>query len=263
MAAHSNNNRNQSTCIEKGKPTNNNKIRQHEKTNPSFNSPCHFSLSNTYFSQTVAIAIVIAVHPDNRQQHMRQVLSPPPAACSGGSGSGNSSWYCKHLAMAACKSFPPAYAHQQLQCWIKTWLISPPLSPLPCNKVTINNQSSSSLWPLKLLPAYATLSPLTPCCCCCRHYGATALANALLLPLKLCYRQAAASAAKLATPAMLPPPPPLLPRCHCRATNAYKIKKINTIDYHFFHHDGNSSMQQRWRRSHETTMIAILLFATT
>jgi hypothetical protein len=91
MAAHSNNNRNQSTCIEKGKPTNNNKIRQHEKTNPSFNSPCHFSLSNTYFSQTVAIAIVIAVHPDNRQQHMRQVLSPPPAACSGGSGSGNSS----------------------------------------------------------------------------------------------------------------------------------------------------------------------------
>jgi hypothetical protein len=110
-AACSNDNRNQSTCIEKGKPKNNNKIRQHEKTNQSFHFPCPFSLSNTFFAQTVAIAIVIAVHPDNRQRHMRPALSPPPAACSGGSGSGNSSGYCKHLAMAGCKSFPPAYAH--------------------------------------------------------------------------------------------------------------------------------------------------------
>jgi hypothetical protein len=89
----------------------NNKIRQHEKTNPSFNSPCPFSLSNTFFAQTVAIAIVIAIHPDNRQQHMRPALSPPPAARSVGSSSGDSSRYREHLAMAACKSFPPAYAH--------------------------------------------------------------------------------------------------------------------------------------------------------
>jgi hypothetical protein len=60
--------RNQSTCIEKGKPKNNNKIRQHEKTNPSFNSPSPFLLSNPMFAQTVAIVIVIAVHPDDRQQ---------------------------------------------------------------------------------------------------------------------------------------------------------------------------------------------------
>jgi hypothetical protein len=112
MAAHSNNDRNQSTCIEKDKPKNNNKIRQHEKTNPSFNSPCLFSLSNNFFVQTVAIAIVIAVHPDDCQRHMRPALSSPPAAHSRGSGSGNSSRYRKHLAMAACKSFPPAYAHQ-------------------------------------------------------------------------------------------------------------------------------------------------------
>jgi hypothetical protein len=48
MAARSNEDRNQSPCIEKGKPKNNNKIRQHEKPNPSFNSPCPFSLSNTF-----------------------------------------------------------------------------------------------------------------------------------------------------------------------------------------------------------------------
>jgi hypothetical protein len=59
--------RNQSTCIEKGKPKNNNKIRQHEKTNPSFHSPSPFPLSNPFFAQTVAIAIVIAIHPDNPQ----------------------------------------------------------------------------------------------------------------------------------------------------------------------------------------------------
>ncbi len=70
--------RNQSTCIEKGKPINNNKIRQHEKTNPSFNSPSPFPLSNPFFAQTVSIAIVIAVHPNDRQWCMRPALSPPP-----------------------------------------------------------------------------------------------------------------------------------------------------------------------------------------
>jgi hypothetical protein len=82
MAAHSNDGRNESTCIEKGKPKNNKKIRQHEKTNPSFNSPSPFPLSNPFFAQTDAIAIVIAVHPDNCQRCMRPTLSPPqqPAA---------------------------------------------------------------------------------------------------------------------------------------------------------------------------------------
>jgi hypothetical protein len=41
--------RNQSTYIEKGKPKNNSKIRQHEKTNPSLNSPSPFPLSNPFF----------------------------------------------------------------------------------------------------------------------------------------------------------------------------------------------------------------------
>jgi hypothetical protein len=73
--------RNQSTCIEKGKPKNNNKIRQHEKMNPSFNSPSPFPLSNPFFAQTVAIEIVIAVHPDNHRNACGQP-SPPqqPAA---------------------------------------------------------------------------------------------------------------------------------------------------------------------------------------
>ncbi len=70
--------RNQLTCIEKGKPKNNNKIRQHEKTNPSFNSPSPFPLFGPFFAQTVAIAIVITVHPDNCQWRMRPALPPPP-----------------------------------------------------------------------------------------------------------------------------------------------------------------------------------------
>jgi hypothetical protein len=78
-AARSDNGRNQLTCIEKGKPKNNNKIRQHEKTNPSLNSPSPFSLSNPFFAQTVTIAIVIAIHHDNRQRRMRPALSPPPS----------------------------------------------------------------------------------------------------------------------------------------------------------------------------------------
>ncbi len=73
--------RNQSTCIEKGKPKNNYKISQHEK-NPSFNSPSPSPLSNPFFAQTVAIVIVITIHPDDRQQRMRPALPPPqqPAA---------------------------------------------------------------------------------------------------------------------------------------------------------------------------------------
>jgi hypothetical protein len=61
-----------------------------KKTNPSFNSPSSFSLSNPFFAQTVTFAIVIAVHCNNRQQCMRPALSPLSAACSGGSGSEDS-----------------------------------------------------------------------------------------------------------------------------------------------------------------------------
>jgi hypothetical protein len=82
-----------------------------KKTNPSFNSPSPFSLSNPFFAQTITIVIVIAIHHDDRQQHMWPALSPLPAACSEGSGSNDSSQFCKYLAVAACKSFPPAFAH--------------------------------------------------------------------------------------------------------------------------------------------------------
>jgi hypothetical protein len=64
------------------------------------------------------------------------------------------------------------------------------------------------------------LLPLTLRCCHCRHHAAAALPNALLLPLKLHFRQAATSAPKLAAAAVLPPPLPLLLCCHRRATTA-------------------------------------------
>ncbi len=182
---------------------NNNKIRQHEKK-LSLNFPSPFPLSNPFFAQTVAITIVIAVQPSNRQWRMWPALSPPPlTASSKGSGKGDSSWSRKYLAVAVCKSFPQAYADGRLHRQIKTLLISsitPPLppSPLPHNKVTINNHRR-------------------------HHHSATALPNALLLPLKLRFHQATASPAKLAAIAMLPPPPPLLPCCQRRATTAYKI----------------------------------------
>jgi hypothetical protein len=76
-AARSNNGRNQLTCIEKNKPKNNNKIRQHEKTNPSFNSFSPYSLFNPFFAQTITIVIVITVHCKNCQRRMQPVLSPP------------------------------------------------------------------------------------------------------------------------------------------------------------------------------------------
>ncbi len=115
--------------------------------------------------------------------------------------------------------------HHPLQQLPATHAASPLTSPspLPCNKGTNNNQSSSSLWWLKLLSAHAILPPPTHCCCYCHHHATTAFPNALLLPLKLHFCQAATSAAKLATAAMLPPPPPLLPHCQRRVTTAYKI----------------------------------------
>jgi hypothetical protein len=76
---------------------------------------------------------------------------------------------------------------------------------------------------------------------CCHRRAAAALLNALPLPPKLRFRQAAASAAKLATAAAVLPPP----RCHRHATTAYKIKEkcIMLLTYLFFHHDGNRSKQ--------------------
>jgi hypothetical protein len=75
-AACSDNGRNQLTCIEKDKPKNNNKIRQHEKKT-SFNSLSPFSLFNPFFAQTITIAIVITVHCNDHQQCMQPALSPP------------------------------------------------------------------------------------------------------------------------------------------------------------------------------------------
>jgi hypothetical protein len=63
-------------------------------------------------------------------------------------------------------------------------------------------------------------------CYRCHHHPPTAFPKALLLPLKLRFRQAAASTTKLAAAAVLPPPPPPPPRCHRRATTVYKFKKI-------------------------------------
>jgi hypothetical protein len=84
--------RNQSTYIETEKPKINNKIIQHEKTNPSLNSPSTFPLSNPFFAQTVAIMIVITIPPGDLQSDTCGLPSPPPQTPrSKGSGSGNSS----------------------------------------------------------------------------------------------------------------------------------------------------------------------------
>jgi hypothetical protein len=48
-----------------------------KKSNPSFNSFSPFSLFNPFFAQTIAIAIVITVHRNGRQQRMQPALSPP------------------------------------------------------------------------------------------------------------------------------------------------------------------------------------------
>jgi hypothetical protein len=63
------------TCIEKDKPKNNNKIRQHEKNKPIFQF-----LSNPFFAQTITIAIVIAVHRNDCWRCLQPALSPsfPP-----------------------------------------------------------------------------------------------------------------------------------------------------------------------------------------
>ncbi len=176
-AARSNNGRNQLTCIEKDKPKNNNKIRQHEKNKPIFQFLLFFFLVQPLFF--------------------------------------SNSHHCD------CH-------HRPLQ-WLPAMHAASPLthpSPLLCNKGTINNQSSLSSWRLKLLSAHAILPLPTHHCCCCHHHAAATFPNALLLPLKLHFRQAAASAAKLGAATMLLPPP----CCRCRHLYLQNIKKCNTID---------------------------------
>jgi hypothetical protein len=92
--------------------------------------------------------------------------------------------------------------------------------------------------PLQSLSAYTMLPPPMPCC---RHGRCTiaALPNVLPLPPKSSFRQDATSATKLDATATLPPP-----RCHHRATTAYKIKeKYIILLTYFFYHDGNGSKQ--------------------
>ncbi len=151
-AAHSKNSRNQLTCVEKDKPKNNNKIRQHEKIKPVFQFLLSFFLVQTLFCS----------NNHHCDCHHRPMMQRPPAT---------------HAASPL-----------------------PPPSPLPCNK----------------------LPPPTHHCCCHHHHAAVAFPNALLLPLKLRFHQAAASAAKLADAPVLLLPPPLMPRCQ-RHTTAYKI----------------------------------------
>ncbi len=71
--------RNQSTYIEKEKPKNNNKIRQHEKTNPSLNSPSPFPLSNPFFCSN-SCHYNCHCHPTRQLPvtHAACPLPPPP-----------------------------------------------------------------------------------------------------------------------------------------------------------------------------------------
>jgi hypothetical protein len=65
----------------------------------------------------------------------------------------------------------------------------------------------------------------THLCYHCHHHAAATFPNALLLWLKLRFRQAAAFTAKLAAATMLPPPPPLPMLGNRCTTTAYKINK--------------------------------------
>ncbi len=99
------------------------------------------------------------------------------------------------------------------------------------------------------------LPPPTHRCCRRHHHAATAFPNVLLLPLKLRFRQAAASATKLATATVLPPLPPLPTRGNHRATTAYKIKKvilstnlfITTMETAACSDDCGATRQQGWQ----------------
>ncbi len=75
------------------------------------------------------------------------------------------------------------------------------------------------------------LLPPTHRCYRLHHHNATAFPNALLLQLKSRFRQASASAAKLAAAIVLPPPPPLTTRGNRRAYHCLQNKLTrNTIN---------------------------------
>jgi hypothetical protein len=88
------------------------------------------------------------------------------------------------------------------------------------------------------------------------HHAATAFPNALLLRLKVRFRQATASAAKLAAATMLPPPPPLPTRSNRCITTAYKINKKGILLTNLFFttmvtaapsNDCGAMRQQQWQ----------------
>ena len=111
MAARSNNSRNQSACIEKGKPKNNNKIRQHEKNKPIFQFPLFFFLVQPLFCSN-SHHCNCHCSPSQRPPAMHAASPlPPPSSPQRRQQQRQFSRYRKHLAVAACKSFPPAYAH--------------------------------------------------------------------------------------------------------------------------------------------------------
>ncbi len=184
------------------KAKNKNKIRQHDKTNPSLNSPSPFPLSNPFFCSN-SCHYNCQCHPTRQLpvMHAACPLSPTPHSLQ------RRQWQQRffRISSSGCVQIISTSLH-----WSKIALSNfrldwsprsppPPLPPcLPHNKGTINNHRR-------------------------HHHSAPALPNALLLPLILRFHQATASTAKLAAAAVLPPPPPLPPRCQRCATTAYKI----------------------------------------
>ncbi len=88
------------------------------------------------------------------------------------------------------------------------------------------------------------------------HHAAATFPNVLLLWLKLHFRQAAISTAKLAAATVLPPPPPLPTHGNRRATTAYKINKkgilltnpfFTTMVMTAHSNDYGATRQQRWQ----------------
>ncbi len=79
MAARSNGGRNQSTCIEKDKPKNNNKIKQHEKTNPSFNPPLLFPCPAPFLLKQLPLQLSSPSIPTTTSDACGQP-SPPPSS---------------------------------------------------------------------------------------------------------------------------------------------------------------------------------------
>jgi hypothetical protein len=88
------------------------------------------------------------------------------------------------------------------------------------------------------------------------HHAAAAFPNVLLLWLKLHFRQAATSVAKLASATVLPLLPPLPTRGNRRGTTVYKINKKGILLTNLFFtmmvmtarsNDCGATRQQRWQ----------------